>query len=51
MAENRTMNAKVLQVVYTTAQWAETETAAKVISKGQIVGEYTTDNKTRLRTR
>lgn len=49
MAENRTMNAKVLQVVYTTAQWAETETASKVISKGQIVGEYTTDNKTRLK--
>lgn len=46
---NKVVEAKVLQVAYTTAQWAETETAAKVISKGQIVAELTTDGKTKLK--
>lgn len=46
---NKVVKAKVLQVAYTTAQWAAAETAAKVISKGQIVAELTTGGKTKLK--
>lgn len=40
-----TMNAKVLNVTKTTAEWAESTTAAKVISKGLLCIETDTNNK------
>lgn len=46
---DKTVNAKVLQVALTTAQWATEENAAKVISKGQVVVEYATDGKTKMK--
>jgi hypothetical protein len=46
---NKVVQAKVLQVAYTTAEWAEATTAAKVISRGQIVAELTTTGKTKLK--
>lgn len=45
MAE-RTMNAKVLHVTKTTAEWGQEST---VISKGLLCVEFTTDGKTRLK--
>lgn len=46
---DKTVQAKVLQVALTTEQWADTTTAAKVISKGQVVVEYCTDGSTKVK--
>ena len=45
MAE-RTMNAKVLHVAKTTAEWASENT---VVSKGLLCVEFTTDGKTKVK--
>ncbi len=46
---NRTLNVKIQFTAMTTAQWAEQANADKVLSKGAMAVEFTTDGKTLLK--